>query len=387
MPKQKRFRTKYPGVTYLDGRRADGTVERIYYIRYRRDGKMIEEKAGRQFQDDMTPARAAGVRQKRIEGEQASNEEQREQTKAEQAAEEARWTVGRLWIEYKAQHPLKGLAQDESRYNLYIKPAFDNQEPSSLIQMDISRLRLGLLKTKKPQTVKNILALLRRLIKFGVKEGLCSGTNFTIEVPKKINNLVTEDLSKHQMKNLLDALDRDHDIQAANFMRMALYTGMRRGELFKLRWEHIDFERGFIKIVDPKGGLDKKIPLNADVKTLLLNHPRAQESPFVFPGRNGNQRVEIRRAVNRIKQAAGLPKDFRPLHGLRHVYASMLASSGQVDMYTLQKLLTHKTPEMTQRYAELRDEALRKASNLAGDILGSIQAQSRNVVDLPERKK
>jgi hypothetical protein len=58
------------------------------------------------------------------------------------------------------------------------------------------------------------------------------------------------------------------------------------------------------------------------------------------------------------------------LHGLRHVYASMLASSGvQVDLYTLQKLLTHKSAGMTQRYAHLRDEALRRASDLAGDII------------------
>jgi len=47
----------------------------------------------------------------------------------------------------------------------------------------------------------------------------------------------------------------------------------------------------------------------------------------------------------------------------------MLASSGQVDMYTLQKLLTHKSPVMTQRYAHLRDEALKKASALAGQII------------------
>ena len=52
-----------------------------------------------------------------------------------------------------------------------------------------------------------------------------------------------------------------------------------------------------------------------------------------------------------------------------HVYASMLASSGKVDMYTLQKLLTHKSPLMTQRYAHLRDETLRQASNLAGEIV------------------
>ena len=52
------------------------------------------------------------------------------------------------------------------------------------------------------------------------------------------------------------------------------------------------------------------------------------------------------------------------------MYASMLASSGKVDMYTLQKLLTHKSPSMTMRYAHLRDEVLRGASNLAGKIVG-----------------
>ena len=50
----------------------------------------------------------------------------------------------------------------------------------------------------------------------------------------------------------------------------------------------------------------------------------------------------------------------------------MLASSGQVDLYTLQKLLTHKSPAMTQRYAHLRDEALRQASDIAGDIIAGI---------------
>ena len=49
----------------------------------------------------------------------------------------------------------------------------------------------------------------------------------------------------------------------------------------------------------------------------------------------------------------------------------MLASSGKVDLYTLQKLLTHKDPRMTQRYAHLRDEALKRASNLAGDLINA----------------
>jgi integrase len=52
----------------------------------------------------------------------------------------------------------------------------------------------------------------------------------------------------------------------------------------------------------------------------------------------------------------------------------MLASSGKVDLYTLQKLLTHKSPQMTQRYAHLRDEALKRASDLAGSLIDEVMS-------------
>jgi integrase len=187
-----------------------------------------------------------------------------------------------------------------------------------------------------------------------------------------VSNEKTEDLSSDQLTKLLSIIKKDTHPQAGAMMKMALFTGMRRGEMFKLKWEHIDFERGFILIKDPKGGPDQKIPLNDPARELLDKRPNKADSPYVFPGRKGKQRTDINKAVNEIKKAAGLPKDFRPLHGLRHVYASMLASSGQVDMYTLQMLLTHKDPKMTQRYAHLRDETLKKASNLAGDIIYEI---------------
>ena len=158
---------------------------------------------------------------------------------------------------------------------------------------------------------------------------------------------------------------------------------MRRGEMFKLKWEHIDFERGFITLIDPKGKMDQKIPLNDVARSLLENHQKT-DSPFVFPGRGGNQMVDIKKAVNDIKDKAGLPKDFRPLHGLRHTYASALASSGKVDLYTLQKLLTHKTPRMTQRYAHLRDEALKAASNLASELFQPAEKKENvKVISLP----
>jgi len=111
----------------------------------------------------------------------------------------------------------------------------------------------------------------------------------------------------------------------------------------------------------------------------LFEAYRRTESPYVFPGWDGGERTNINQAVNRIKKKARLPKDFRPLHGLRHVYASILASSGRVDLYTLQRLLTHKDPRMTQRYAHLRDEALKRASGVAGDLLGKAAKEGTKV--------
>ena len=69
MPAKKRFKTKYAGVYYIESSIGQtGKPERIYYVVYRRTGKLIEEKAGRQYQDDMTPARAAALRIQRMEG-------------------------------------------------------------------------------------------------------------------------------------------------------------------------------------------------------------------------------------------------------------------------------------------------------------------------------
>jgi len=369
MPSLKRIKTNYPGVIYIEGTSpATGKPEKIFYIRYRKGGKLIEEKAGRQFQDDMTPARAALIRSERIHGKKPTRQEARAQREAAKKAEAERWTINRLWQEYSAQkHDSKGLRVDQGRFDNHLKPILGHKEPRDLVHLDIDRLRIGLAKTRKPQTVKHVLALLSRIINFGVKKGLCPGPSFQIELPK-VHNKKTEDLTPDQLAALLEAIDQDPNIQAANFMKLALFTGMRRGELFKLQWQDLDFERGFIHIRDPKGGQDQKIPLNPAARDLLKSHPRS-DSPYIFPGRGGNRRVDINKQVGRIKKAAGLPQDFRALHGLRHVYASMLASSGQVDLYTLQKLLTHKSAAMTQRYAHLRDEALRRASDLAGDLI------------------
>lgn len=384
MAKQERFKTKYPGVYFIMGTAADGRPEKIYYVRYRREGKPVEEKAGRQFKDDMTPARAAGIRTEKIEGKRQSNQERREADQAAKVAEDSRWTIAKLWQEYQKTNPdVKAIGKDEDRFNCYIKDVLGGKEPSELLPLDVDRVRIKLQKTLSPATVRNVLELLRRIVNFGVKKHLCPGLSFTVQMPK-VHNLKTEDLTPDQLAALLKAIDEDENVQVANIMRLALFTGMRKGELFKLQWSDVDFERGFIHIRDPKGGPDQKIPLNDSARDILKNHPETQGSLYVFPGTDNEGRRNAHRVVNRIKKRAGLPKDFRPLHGLRHVYASMLASSGKVDMYTLQKLLTHKSPQMTQRYAHLRDESLRAASELAGGIIQAATGKKDNVVPLKD---
>jgi len=255
MGKLQRNKTDYPSVYYIIGKAvATGKPEKIYYIRYRKDGKLIEEKAGRQFQDDMTPARASNLRGLRIEGKQLSNEEKRKAETEIKDAEANIWTIDRLWKKYKSNNPnLKGLKTYKSQYELWLKPAFSNKEPREILQLEVDRLRLKMLKKRKPQTVKHVLSLLNRIVNFGARKQLCDGFKFQIEMPS-VNNAKTEDLSPKQLQKLLKIIEKDEHLQAGSMMKMALYTGMRRGELFRLKWEDINFDRGFIDIVDPKGG-------------------------------------------------------------------------------------------------------------------------------------
>ena len=197
---------------------------------------------------------------------------------------------------------------------------------------------------------------------------MTNGLSFPVEMPT-LNNQRTETLTEEELKKLLSAMDQDSDQNIAKIMKMALYTGMRKGEIFNLKWTDLDFSNRLITIRNPKSGRDEHIPMNQSTYDLLKSHLVHDLNPeLVFPNKFGKKRVDIRKGVDRIKKRAGLPKEFRGMHGLRHVFASRLASSGKVDLYRIQKLLTHKSPQMTQRYAHLHNEVLREASEVMDNI-------------------
>ncbi len=257
---------------------------------------------------------------------------------------------------------------------------FGNKLPDQVYTTDIDKLRRKLQDRElAPGTVKQGIVLLKRILNFGTKRGLCEPINpaqLYFEMPK-INNIKTEDLNAKQLSNLMTAIANEPDKSAASIMLMALYTGMRRGEIFKLEWNHIDFERGFIMLRAPKGGLDQRITLNSSARKVLeIQKSRSGKTEYVFPGKTNGPITDVRAPFKRIRKNAGLPNNFRPMHGLRHVFASTLASSGKVDLYTLQKLLTHRTPAMVQRYAHLRDDAMQRASEVIGDMYQQMQEKT-----------
>ncbi len=374
MASVERIKTEYPGVYYREVRRIGKSgLEKVYYIRFKKEGKVVEEKVGRQYQDNMTPAKASGIRAERIEGKRKSRREIRIKKEAENFANKTRPTINFIWEKYKEVRHNQSFLYDQSLFYKNYLQAFYDKTPSEIFTDNIQNLRKQL-ESKKlaPSSVRHVMTLLRTLINFGVKNGLCEDvprSQLYFQMPK-VDNQKTEMLSEEQLVALFKALDEEPDQNAAAFMRLALATGMRKSALMNLRWDDIDFDYGVITLRGDvaKKGKTERIPINASARQILKNIIRG-ESLYVFPGKDGGPRKEFRRIAERVKRKAGLPEDFRPLHGLRHTYASLLASSGEVDLYTLQKLLTHSSPQMTQRYAHLADEALQRASGVMDKFL------------------
>lgn len=363
-----RNKTKYPGVFYRLAKRPNGKgEEKIYYVVFKRQGKVVETKVGGEIRDDMTPARAAKLRADMVEGVRQTAQEKR-------VAEANTPTVSRLWELYRdTLTNTRSIATDTSNFK-HLEP-FHKSIPAQITTADVDAFRAKLLKSLSPQTVKHVLTLLRRILKFGVRADLVDyPPRLLISMPS-LDNQKTENLTPEQIERLLYALDTDYEQNMCLMMKLALCTGIRRGALFGLRWKDLDFERGFINLdgASAKKRKSESIPMNASATAILVRTKELADavgppSEYVFPGRDGGKRTGCPAFFKRIREAAGLPDDFRPLHGLRHVFASLLASSGQVDLLTLQKLLTHESPQMTLRYSHLADEALRKASGVVDGI-------------------
>ncbi len=144
MPKQKRFKTKYPGVYYIKSKCRDkNSQEKIYYIYYRKNKKIIEEKVGREFEDRMTAAHAAGIRSLKIEGKEVPNRELAKALKAEKSLRDRKPALTESGTALNSVSFLDiGTEADRCRKNIDVKQKRNiNKSPDYYLKHSVNTLR------------------------------------------------------------------------------------------------------------------------------------------------------------------------------------------------------------------------------------------------------
>jgi integrase len=154
---------------------------------------------------------------------------------------------------------------------------------------------------------------------------------------------------------------------------LALNTGMRRGEIFSLKWENIDFKKGEIFIEDSKSGKSRKVYMNSIIFETLKEMPK--DSKYLFPNKKtGSHIKDVKNSFKTACKIANI-KGFR-FHDTRHTAATKMIEAG-VDIVTLSRILGHSSIQMTMRYSHPGEKTMREAA----EKLGKIYNQTRQKVD------
>ena len=364
---------KWAGVYYYElDNIYNGKPDRCFYFTYRFGRKMVWKKVGK-LSEGFGPEVASELRSKTILGVSSGNkvltpkEERNESDKRDRTFAE----IAALYFSAK-EGVLKGFYTDKNRYERHLEKPLGRKRISDIEPEEIERLKKGMRKNK-PATVWNVLELFRRIINYGVKTNRCTALSFQIEMPIKDNEVI-EYLKPDEARRFLEVVESWPERDVSHMLRIAYFTGMRRGEIFKLEESDLDFHMQLIRIRSPKGGRTVSIGMGDMVKSIFLaqlewKSEHFPESTYVFPGKKGGQRVDCS-AVDNIRKAAGLPVTFRPFHGLRHHFAVTLANSGKFTLNMISEALTHKNIDFTKKkYAQFLPETLAAMGNTATDVL------------------
>ena len=130
---------------------------------------------------------------------------------------------------------------------------------------------------------------------------------------------------------------------------LALTTGARRGELFSLRWQDVDLERGWLRLEQTKNKQPRAVPVaRVALDMLRVWRQEAQDAAWVFP-RTSQAAFPYEYAWLAALLRAGLAGSLR-FHDIRHSAASNLAMSG-ASLIEIAEILGHKTLAMVRRYS------------------------------------
>jgi integrase len=221
-------------------------------------------------------------------------------------------------------------------------------------------------KIRSDVSVNRELEVLRHMLNKAVEWGMLDQnpfTRFKDPIFFEERNDRVRFLEEDEIKRLLNV----SPLYLANLIKGAIFTGLRKGDLFNLKWSDVNLERGFLNYREQKkrDKLGFKY-LNGDMIGLLMEIPKG-ESDFIFLGPDRKPLKDIKRSFHTALKKAGI-KDFH-WHDLRHTSASHLLMRG-ASMKAVQEHLGHTTIAMTQRYSHLSRDFQREEVNRLNGLCG-----------------
>jgi integrase len=209
------------------------------------------------------------------------------------------------------------------------------------------------------RTVRGILDVLRMILKQAVNDGILTRNVAELVTPPKLEQAEPIHFTVEQARRFLEVAKDD---ELGSLYRVALGTGLRRGELLGLEWRDVDFASGTVRVRRSKTAAGvRAIPLSG-LAASGLHHADRKPGP-IWPYRP----EYVTRHFQELCERAGVP--YIKFHGLRHSAASLMLDEG-IDPLTIQAILGHSRVSMTSHYARAGDERRREAVERLGRAIG-----------------
>lgn len=271
----------------------------------------------------------------------------------------AKLTIGQLLAEYLDDPEVKALRTFDSVQRLadWWVSKYAGERVLSFNVLTLRRAREVLHKGRSPGTVNRYLSAMRGAWNWGRSAGLVPQD---LLWPSRL--MLTEPrgrvryLTDVELGRLLKAAEADSVMRVCILVSLA--TGVRQGELLRLKWADIDLKGAKLTVLQSKTNTARRVHLPASAVAALESLKMAKVSSPVYPFLNDHGKPLAKSWLeskwSRSRSAAGL-KDFR-WHDLRHTTASYLAQSG-ASLPEIGSVLGHRSPSVTQRYSHLVEGA------------------------------
>ena len=265
-------------------------------------------------------------------------------------------TISGLINEYLADPAIKALRSYENTHDLLDWWVLHSgtKRVLDLGVLGLRDAREKLQPGRAPATVNRHLSAMRTAWNWGRTAGLVPTerawpTKLMLPEPKGR----TRYLNDAELASLLDAAANQSATMHAMVV-ISLATGVRQGELLRLTWADVDFERSRIRLLITKNNTSRAVHLPAVAAAALkgLRRVGVVSTKNVFLTDQGEPYIKNKLTYpwHLVREAAGLA-DFR-WHDLRHSCASFLAQKG-ASLLEIGSVLGHKSPSVTMRYAHL----------------------------------